>query len=64
MYPHHHLWQQHFPGFLLQDDKVLGRLIDAAILFTLPAQRQVFYPGKACQLKFIVTGKQIGRAHV
>ena len=49
MYPHHHLWQQHFPGFLLQDDKVLGRLIDAAILFTLPAQRQVFYPGKACQ---------------
>ena len=49
MYPHHHLWQQYFPAFLMQDDKILTQLLEAATLFSLPAHQQIFYPGKACQ---------------
>lgn len=43
------LWKQHFPEFVNQDDKVLEQLMDSAVLVTLSAGQQVFYPGKVCE---------------
>ena len=43
------LWKQHFPEFLGSNDKVLGQLMDAAILVKIPAGQQIFYPGKSCE---------------
>jgi len=43
------LWQQHFPEFVGQDDKVVKQLMESAVLVKLPAGQQVFYPGKVCE---------------
>ncbi|MGY6275009.1 Crp/Fnr family transcriptional regulator [Methylomonas sp. MgM2] len=43
------LWQQHFPEFVGQDDKVVKQLMESAVLIKLPAGQQVFYPGKVCE---------------
>lgn len=43
------VWQQYFPEFAGQDDKVLRQLMESAILITLPAGQAVFYPGKVCE---------------
>ncbi|MGD0960102.1 MAG: Crp/Fnr family transcriptional regulator [Methylomonas sp.] len=43
------LWKQHFPEFLASNDKVLGQLMDAAMLMNIPAGQQIFYPGKSCE---------------
>ncbi|WP_150049616.1 Crp/Fnr family transcriptional regulator [Methylomonas rhizoryzae] len=42
------LWKQHFPAFINQDDHALRQLMEAALLITIPAGKQIFYPGKAC----------------
>jgi len=43
------LWQQHFPEFVSQDDKIVKQLMESALLVKLPAGQQVFYPGKVCE---------------
>ncbi len=43
-----HLWQLHFPEFVVCQDKIARQLMDAASLVHLPPGKQVFYPGKAC----------------
>lgn len=43
------LWKMHFPEFLGSNDKVLSQLMDAAMLVKLPADQQIFYPGKSCE---------------
>lgn len=45
---HAALWKQHFPAFIGQDDNALKQLMEAAVLVTIPAGKQIFYPGKVC----------------
>jgi CRP/FNR family transcriptional regulator len=51
---HETLWKLHFPEFIASNDKVIKQLMDAAIMVTLPARQQVFYPGKICDNYLLV----------
>lgn len=48
MLKHANAWKNHFPEFAGCGDAVVAQLMAAATLVAVPAGRQVFYPGKAC----------------
>lgn len=49
MLKHANAWKSHFPEFTGCGEAVVLQLMEAASLVTVPAGRQVFYPGKACE---------------
>lgn len=49
MLKHANAWKSYFPEFAGCGDEVVEQLMEAAILVTVPAGQQVFYPGKACE---------------
>ena len=43
------LWLAHFPQFVKWQDPSVESLMKSATLVSIPANQQVFYPGKACE---------------
>lgn len=51
---HQDLWATYFPQFIENSDKGVELLMDSSSLVTLPAGRQVFYPGSICENYLLV----------
>lgn len=51
---HQDLWATYFPQFIENCDKGVELLMDSSSLLTLPAGRQVFYPGSICENYLLV----------
>jgi len=51
---HQDLWATYFPQFIENRDKGVELLMDSSSLKTLPAGRQVFYPGSICENYLLV----------